>query len=435
MSFRPFILGIVALAAVFFLGKTFAQAQVPPDVAAWKDPQNAEAVPEWARRLLNSLNSRDFREIASTSRGELLTKTLSALKEIAADSHVVPSTRINAILTAGQLVSGEPGNPLVAYPDALPYLIEVYQQPDTPHYLQCGALLGIVRHANNGIDPARKDEVIDLLLETVITEFGSEGNPLDPAPLEPEAWDWFRHAALDGLAGLTTVGTNGKVVAELLGVINYKSQELENLCRNQEMFTRREWEQSRRAAELASKAAKTLGDLNYSSVTDLDAANMTDTFIRLTRAICDINSKMAADSIEKGGTSPNPTLLLEQIVINVKMGTQSVVWGIRSSFLVSRSANDSFYTSLESNDPTVKRLDMLLAEIMKLAAFLDEGDGTRRPILSANLPREFQFNLSELRDALAKTSEAFTEKQYEEEIEDEVHSPVEPAIIPAKAGT
>jgi len=438
MLFRPYLLGmvllgIIAFAAIFLLGGKPVQAQGATDFAAWKNPQNAEAVPGWARQML----ARDFRNVTGVAREELLARTLLALQDIVADSSVVPSTRFNAILAVGQLVSREPslGNPPIAYPAALPYLVEVYRDPNTSDYLKYGALLGIVRHANIGIDPALQDKVIDMLLETVTTEFEPREMTLHSVPLEPAAWDWFRLTALDGLSALRTVGTNGKVVTELLSVINNQSRELEDLVESRYRLTREEWEHSRRFSELASKAAKTLGDLHYTSAmgteaTNIDARKMTDAFIRLTKAVCDLERKMAADTLEsseRDSPSPNPVLLLERIVVNLKMCTQSVVWGIRSNFLTGRPPDDSFYASLaasasldtdpslDTDDPSIRRLDILLAEIIKLSTFLDEGDGTRRPVLSVNVPREFQFNLSELRDVLANTSEVLAEILREEE--------------------
>jgi hypothetical protein len=416
---RPFLLGIIALTVLSLWGETVVLAQT--DFAAWKNPQNAETVPRWRQQLLNS---RDFQNLTGTSRDELLAQTLTSLKEIAEDSNVVPSTRYNAILAVGQLVSVEPspGTPPVAYADALTYLVDSYQEPDMPYYLQYGALLGIVRHTHCGMESAQQNKVIDLLLDTISTEFVPEETTLNSMPLEPAVWEWFRQTALEGLTGLKTIGTNGKVVTELLEVINRQSQELEDLIGSEEPLSREDWERTRRIAALATKAAKTLGDLNYASATNRNANKMIDTFIRLIRAECSINCKRATETIEKGGTSSDSAILLERIVLNVKMCIQSVGWGIRSDFLSGRPTKNSFYTSLESDEPAMKRLTLLLAEITKLAMFLDEGDGTRRPVLSANVAKEFLFTLAELRDVLAKTSDALTEKQ-DKEKEPETASP------------
>jgi hypothetical protein len=392
---RPYFLWLIALAAVLLPGHTSAPAQTTTDFAPWKEAKNAESIPGRASRMLD----RDFRDLTGTARDELLAKTLSALADIVANAEVVPSTRYNAILAAGQLVSKEasPNTPPDAYPAALTYLVEVCQKTDFPYYIQYGALLGIVRHAILGIAPDQQETVIDLLLETAATESSA---------VAPAVWDWFRQTALDGLAALKMVGTNGKVVTELLSIIDRQSQELENRCRNQEPLTRKDWEQLRRTIELVSKAAKTLGDLDYKSAKDIDAGKMTDAFIRLTRTVCDMESKRALDFAGQAEGSSPPAGLPEQIVTDVKMCTQSVVWGIRGGFLTGKPAENSFYTSLAADDPAIKRLDMLLAEIIGLATFLDEGDKARRAAAMVTTLKTFKFDLGELADVLAKCSEA-----------------------------
>ena len=399
MSFRAYLLSITVLVTAVFDVQTFAPAQTI-DFAAWKDAQNADAVPDWVQRAL----PRSFRDLTGTPREELLSKTLSALKEIAADSDVVPSTRYNVILAIGQLEL-MPGNPPVAYPNALTSLVDVYQDEDFPYYLKYGALLGIVRHTLLGLDPAKRDEVIDLLLETVATEI-----TLRAAPLEPEVWNWFRLTALDGLTALKTVGENGRVVKELLAVINDKSQELDDLSRRQNILTREHWKQASLAIELASKAAKTLGDLDYRSATNIDITAMTDAFIALTKAVCAVTSNMAEATIEREVAPINPAMLKERIVVKVKMATHSVVWGMRGGLLTSRPSESSFYTLLEGNDPAVERLNVLMSEIVELTTFFDEGEVARRSAVAANHPKEFRFDLSDLRDALIKCSEAIDRK-------------------------
>jgi len=429
MSFRLRFLTMITLIAVSFFSGTSIPAQGTTNFAAWKEAKNAEAVHEWTRRLL----IRDFRDVSGTAREELLAKTLSALKDIASDSDVVPSTRYNAVLTAGQLVSKEAsqGNLPEAYADALPYLIDLYQGADSPYYLKYGALLGIVRHAICGIDSLRLDQVIDLFLETITTEYAVSEVAMASdfaTPLEPAVWDWFRQTALDGLSALKTTGTNGNVVAALLSVIDRKTQEIEIRCSSTDSFVQGEWEQVRRAIKLASKAAKTLGDLDYTSSTDIDAKTITDTFITLVKAVCDAEYKIAVDAVDQKRTSPDPTILIEQIVIDMKTCTQSVAWGIRCAplpfSLTSRPADSSLYASLKNDDPATKRLERLMSEIIEHTTFLDEGDKMNRQAAvaiqgtvsgestGANVPkRGFKFDIMELRDALAKLSEALSDIQ------------------------
>jgi hypothetical protein len=417
MPFQSYLLRIILFLVVLFGGNfgggTLVSAQTATDFSLWKDAKNAEFIHDWWSRVILP---RDFRNVTGAPREELLAKTLSALAEIVADPHVVPSTRYNAILAAGQLEES-PGSPPVPYPAALTYLVNLYQQEDIPHYLKYGALLGIVRHALCGIDPARRGTVIDLLLKTVMTPFEESefawatGHDL---PLEPAAWEWFRHTALDGLSALKTAGIDGNVVTELLTLINHQSQKLEELCNHQNTLTREHWEQSRRIIELASKAAKTLGDLDYRSATTLDAKSMADAFIRFTQSICEVKYQMATETIEREGIAlVDPAILLEQIVVRIKIGTQSVFWGMRSRLLTGSPNEHSFHASLRHDDPSAKRLDSLMTAIVELTTFLDEGERSRRSAAWANAPQSFKFDLSELRDALKKCSETLAAIQEE----------------------
>lgn len=399
MPLRPCILGFFAFVAVLFLWGTSLRAQTPTDFATWKEAKNAENVHAWAGTML-----RGFRDLTGVAREELLDKNLLSLKDIIADSNVVPSTRYNAILAAGQLVSTEasPGTMPIAYPAALVYLVDVYQETDCPPYVKYGALLGIVRHALCGIDPSQQERVIDLLLETVGTE-------PDVNTISSAVGSWFRLTSLEGLAALKTTGAEGKVVTGLLALIHRKAQELDMLRRNQNVFNRQDWEQARRAVELASQAAKTLGDLDYRSATCVNVTEMTGTFAALTQAVCELGNKLAADTIDQKEASPDSALLLEQIVVDTKTCIQSVVWGIRGWFLTGNPGEHSLYASLSSDDPTKKQLDILLAEIVELATFLDEGDRTKRQSPATNAPKAFRFVILELRDAMAKSSEALAQ--------------------------
>ena len=397
MPFRLSLFGIITF-FVLILGGAFVSAQTTTDFTPWKDAKNAEDVFDWARVMLN----RDFRNVTGVVREELLAKTLAALVEITSDFDIVPSTRYNAILAIGQLEASS-GNQPIAYPAALEFLVDVYQQADSPYYLKYGALLGIVRHAILGIGSAQRDKVADLLLETVVSEFvAARGDVLEPA-----VWNWFRQTALDGLSAMKTIGPNGSVLSTLLLVIDRKSQELESLYDNQDVFTRETWKQTCETIELASKTVKTLGDLDYQSASDLDTKTITSLVIRLTRAVCDVMHKMVVDSVELDKTTPEPAIVRERVVINVKICTQSVVWGIRSSFItINKPGDHSFYVSLKSDDPSVKRLDSLMAEIRKLSDFFDEGDKAKQTIAIPNMPKTFKFDLPELQDALKKCSDA-----------------------------
>gem|GEM_PF-2593867 len=430
------------IAVVMFWGNLHAGAQPDTDFAAWKNPLNVDAIPEWTRIML----TRDFRNRSGTDREELLAKTLAGLKDIVADNQVLPATRYNAILAVGQLEL-EPGNPPKAYQEALLYLIEVYEHDPaiTPLFLKYGAMLGIVRHAVCGIEPDHLDKVIDLLLHTVEAEHANH-----PAGMEEsDIWLWFRLAALDGITALKTTGTDGKVIQTILTLIRKKTAEIEYLSEHDDLSLTANYQRLFKSIELASKAAKTLGDLDFNrmnteSDADIPCKDIADSFIILTKTVYNACLKMISpylpqNSVEQntigydhtdteGGIAENtngqidtvglgnaessreilekPNGLTEQIVVNLKTCMQSVVWGVRSGFLSqTRPAEHSFYVFLDTDSPEIKRMDMLMAVILELSAFLDEGDRSRRPLGSGDAPKTFPFHLHELNDVLNRASE------------------------------
>jgi hypothetical protein len=79
---------------------------------------------------------------------------------------------------------------------------------------------------------------------------------------------------------------------------------------------------------------------------------------------------------------------------------------MRNGFLSSKPNDNSFYASLKNDDSTIQRLDVLMAEIVELSTFFDEGDKAKRTIAIPNTPKVFKFDLPELRDALKKCSES-----------------------------
>jgi hypothetical protein len=98
--------------------------------------------------------------------------------------------------------------------------------------------------------------------------------------------------------------------------------------------------------------------------------------------------------------------LVEQVTIEVKMCTQSIVWGIRGSFLTGKPSDNAIRSSLSADAAAAKRLDALLANIVELTTFLDEGEKTNRTSQPppSNASKMFRFTMPELRESLAKYS-------------------------------
>ena len=393
MPLRPYIFGIILLLGLVADGVRVAYAQTLTNFATWKAPENAEAVPDWARIMLN----REFRNLEGPERETRLAQVLAALQDIVGDADVVPSTRYNAVLAVGQLDS-RVGNPPTAYPPALAYLADVYQNADSPAYLKYGALLGIVRHAVCGIEPDPQERIIALLLETAAGQT-AESNA---EPLKPDVGHWFQCTALDGLTALKTMGPDGKVVSELLALMEQKIQEIELLSEHYDLFVSANAERLHRAVELASKAAKVLGDLDYRSAAGIDSDRMADVFVKLTQAVCVAGCRMITVYLDEERTVPEPNVLKERIVAMQKMSMQSVVWGIRGGFLLpNRPAEHSFYASLPEGDSALVRLDALLTDILAISAFFDEGESSRRSAMPTDASKAFRFDLLELREVLA----------------------------------
>ena len=371
---------------------SLAHAQILTNFATWTAPENAEAVPDWVRVMLG----REFRNLEGAEREARLAQVLSALQGIIDDVDVVPSTRYNAVLAVGQL-DIRVGNPPIAYPPALVYLANVYRDANSPDYLKYGALLGIVRHAICGITPDQQDKTLALLLDTLA---GTNAESI-----KPDVWHWFQSSALDALTALKTAGPDGNVLSELLALMDRNIREIELLAEHYDLFVPANAERLLRAIELASKAAKTLGDLDYRSLADIDNERMADTFIKLTQTVCSAGHKMITVYLDEERTMPLPEKLKEQIVAMQKMCMQSVVWGIRGGFLLpNRPAEHSFYTSLPGEDPTVGRLDVLLSDILAISSFFDEGEPSQRSTMPTDAVKAFRFDLNELRDALEKLS-------------------------------
>jgi hypothetical protein len=162
--------------------------------------------------------------------------------------------------------------------------------------------------------------------------------------------------------------------------------------------------QIRLSLDLASKIAKTLGDLDYQSAKGVDVKAITDTFVRFGKAACDIEQRIATEVLTKGKTQET-TVVMGQIVIDMKTCTQSIAWGIRSGFLSGKPAESSLYSSIQNDEQAVKRLDDLWTALTELSIFFDEG-GKASPQPSAG--EIFKFELSELRDKLAKFSETLS---------------------------
>jgi hypothetical protein len=134
------------------------------------------------------------------------------------DDGLSMALRYNAVLLLGDLNRTEPpptglgkAEPL---PEALPLLLGIYRDAARPDALRVGALVGIARHAEEGIaERQRADEVRALMLAALQDKTG-------PAGRSPEAHQFLRRRAIDILGALRQAGTVGEVPAALVAVLD-----------------------------------------------------------------------------------------------------------------------------------------------------------------------------------------------------------------------
>lgn len=214
-----------ALADVFQKG-TFADAQQRQALTQFVDlyfqrmrlTENVGTL----TRIRNYEILKELRSIAQARSPEaheaMVQMILQRCRQWIDDGSLPMALRYNAVLLLGDLNRTEPpptglgkAEPL---PDALPLLLAIYRDASRPDALRVGALVGIARHAEEGIaERQRADEVRTLMLATLQDKTG-------PADRSPEAHEYLRRRAIDVLGALRQPGTVGEVPAALVGVLD-----------------------------------------------------------------------------------------------------------------------------------------------------------------------------------------------------------------------
>lgn len=226
--------------------------------ARWTDKAKEGQLAAFQSDLLRN----DIRRLSGASRNTFLKTAMDELVRMAGDKTVFPAARYNAVLAVGLLVSregsgtGSNATLPVPYPDALPYLVSQYRVEDNPQYLRFGALLGVVRHAQLGIeDQSQRNDVFTLLCDII-----RKGQPsADVSKEEQEILDWQRIRAMEGLTNLAMLGPGGEAVTVLLAVAGSPNE----------------------APEIRYLALRALGDLDYTTA----GANLTVPFSRIVEVV------------------------------------------------------------------------------------------------------------------------------------------------------
>jgi hypothetical protein len=401
--------------------------------ARWTVEGNMGFVQNYSRDLI----MRDLKEATGNARTFFLAKSLETLTKITNDKSLIPAARYNAIIAIGQLASKEaaPNEPPNFYEDALKQLIAIHDNNSTPEYIRIGALIGIVRHAQAGIDNAdfKNNKVPAIFIKTI-----QSNNPTaDKDADEQMTADWSRMRAFDGLAALKTVNQN--VLTIVKDVIRSDIESIDMRCR----------------------AARLLGELDLQSSADkikpIEFVQISNLLIEFTKQYCDlvisqIDTKM--DKTLRGNSSNDPTYSrrpainpignpiggvtgtgeaiveppfaslpplaqreIELLVQQVKTNTvYYILFGMRGSRLSGATAN-GIVSVLKADDPNGEKLNKTTKSLAGLIEVLDKGKPeattspttprTTRPVAATR--GQFKVNFTILREALQKCSDDLSE--------------------------
>jgi hypothetical protein len=130
-------------------------------------------------------------------------------------------------------------------PEALPVLLQAFEDPKQHDVVKCAALVGIDRHARSGGAEALKPRITGAMLALL-------GEKKPPADRSTEGHDWMRGQAADILGTLRGIGAKNEVVTALEQVLA----------------------DSTATPSLRVRAARALGNLDYSAAKQLNPSEL-----------------------------------------------------------------------------------------------------------------------------------------------------------------
>ncbi len=173
-----------------------------------------------------------FRLYMSNARGnlrqQLLKLTFDSMSRIATDNYH-PAARVNALLMIGRLdsvrgASSSGGVAPVPYEQALPFLLGLVEQNDTPEHLKVAAMVGISRHAEmrplggrSELDAATRARISALM--QVMIQPPADGNRND-------GLYWLRRQAVQTIGNLRDAGNDARNAIELAKIIADSNEKL-----------------------------------------------------------------------------------------------------------------------------------------------------------------------------------------------------------------
>lgn len=354
-------------------------------IARWTVRANARDLVKYRQELVQ-----DGASLTGAEQTAFLKEAVSVLKGYAASNKCYPACRLNAVLAIGELntVTGDRSTPDTPYAGAIPDLGRmVTASGDVPDYVRYGALIGLVRHAQLGI----QDEKLRNGVKTIFARVLDKQYAVD-AKLRDEIYDCFTENAIIGLASFKSPeGSKGGT-----GTLDLFRQMIED---------------KNASIQLRCAAASGIGDMNLDGVQNYDFVGLARSLVMLARDLCIeesgyIDSELVRDQVKSaaaggmgggmggmsggmggmsggmggmgggmGGTIQNQKSM-EAIVARIQYGFECIQIGIKGK----KSGGSGVLGKLDANDEAqaevVEMLNDALDEIAGTNKFIAEGPTT-----------------------------------------------------------
>lgn len=354
-------------------------------IARWTVRANARDLVKYRQELVQ-----DGASLTGAEQTAFLKEAVSVLKGYAASNKCYPACRLNAVLAIGELntATGDRSTPDTPYAGSIPDLGRmVTASGDVPDYVRYGALIGLVRHAQLGI----QDEKLRNGVKTIFARVLDKQYAVD-AKLRDEIYDCFTENAIIGLASFKSPeGSKGGT-----GTLDLFRQMIED---------------KNASIQLRCAAASGIGDMNLDGVQNYDFVGLARSLVMLARDLCIeesgyIDSELVRDQVKSaaaggmgggmggmsggmggmsggmggmgggmGGTIQNQKSM-EAIVARIQYGFECIQIGIKGK----KSGGSGVLGKLDANDEAqaevVEMLNDALDEIAGTNKFIAEGPTT-----------------------------------------------------------
>jgi len=214
--------------------------------ARWSQRKNLSLLTAYRKELRTTLRSAGTGNRPSEVHDHLNTLALEYFKK-RANGRYYPATRYNAVLAIGELdsVEARPSKDPVPLPAAREFLLQTIAERQQPDWLIAGALVGIHRHVEVGInDSGVRNEIAGTVLDLAKSK--------RPANLSADGHAWMCGRAADVLGELKDPGEDGAAALALKNIVADSSLPWAGMPR--------------------TAAAEALGKLRYQNAGSLSAA-------------------------------------------------------------------------------------------------------------------------------------------------------------------